>query len=57
LEIISIVGKQIVYTTAPRTNNNNNNNNSKNNNKSNSKYLLFGVIEHDMGHEMCLRQG
>jgi len=55
LEIISIVGKQIVYTTAPRTKNNNNS--KSNNNKSNSKYLLFGVIEHDMGHEMCLGQG
>jgi len=54
LEIISIVGKQIVYTTQPRINNNNNNNSK---NKNQSKYLLFGVIEHDMGHKVFLGQG
>lgn len=60
MEIINVAGKQIVYNTAPK--------NKINNNKQKLKYLLedqeeqeeeknqpklFGVIEHDMGHEMA----
>lgn len=54
MEIISVAGKQTVYTKAPKPTTKTTATKATHI----SKYLsadqkLFGVIEHDMGHEMC----